>query len=257
MRFTVLTHKGPYNFSSDYINHMYPVDSMYKACKQIEKEPKFSDISDTPVKPTSLAGPLEKLPNDLNGVKRKQSLLSELDRTLNIRNARAADRLYWKGQSSIPRSATRALAPIVPSDSLNKRTTTTAGLAMAVGVVVQYARAVVLFEIIKKEAEKIARKAKDKYQDSAGCVLSINIKYLKVKRDYGRAPNLFSITVDKGLSAVSSIEFNSIKYIQNKVSNICKPALSPEPELQVKVDPEESVDHGKYGYAILYLKCEW
>ncbi|RCU45692.1 hypothetical protein DU002_14630 [Corallincola holothuriorum] len=257
MRFTVLTHKGPYNFSSDYINHMYPVDSLYKACKQIEKEPKFSDISDTPVKPTSLAGPLEKLPNDLNGAKRKQSLLSELDRTLNIRNARAADRLHWKGLSSIPRSATRALAPIQPSTSLYRRTTTTAGLAMAVGVISQKGRAMILYDLVKGNARAIAQKAKHKHPESKGCVVSINIQYLKVRRDFGRAPTLYSLTVDKVLDVMSVVDLSATQYVGEKISKICNPQLSPIPELSIKVHPDSQVEHNKYGYAILYLKCEW
>lgn len=107
--------------------------------------------------PNSLAGPLSVLPNNLNGQARNQNLRKALDHATNQQASKVTDRLLWRGKAMPPSPKVSALAPIKPSTTLTQNTTSAAGVAMAVGIILQVGRSKILYKTIQGYLEEFAQ----------------------------------------------------------------------------------------------------
>ncbi|TOJ51587.1 hypothetical protein CGI36_25470, partial [Vibrio parahaemolyticus] len=72
--------------------------------------------------------------------------------------------------------------------NLTKRTTGVSGTAMAVGIILQVGRSKILFKTMKKYLISFVEQTAKKYPNSKKAVFAVTIIYLKVEREYGRAP---------------------------------------------------------------------
>jgi len=254
MKFTVLTQDGLFSLGSDYINHMYPSNRLYKHCVEmtdniVEKQ-KFNTT-----KHNSFAGPLSVRPNNNNGEKRKQSLLKTLDNTSYHQANKITNRLHWQGKNVPPTTKMRALAPITPGTSLSKRTTTVAGTALAVGIILQVGRAQILYKTIRGYLSEFSNKIHSKKPNSIGAVFAVTIIYLKVERSYGRAPIFSGVHLINLIN--SSDDFRSNTYINSIITETCQPSYKAKGEKLESININQLEHPNQYETATLFVKCDW
>ncbi|ENS1775602.1 hypothetical protein ACEZNI_003841 [Vibrio parahaemolyticus] len=254
MKFTVLTQGGIHSLDSNFINHMYPSSKMYNYCaQQLEGDISQQHFKNT--KHNSYAGPLSKLPNNNNGEKRKQALLKKMDNISNYKANKVTDRLHWSGKQVPPTPKFSSLAPITHGSNLTKRTTGVSGTAMAVGIILQVGRSKILFKTMKKYLISFVEQTAKKYPNSKKSVFAVTIIYLKVEREYGRAPIFSGVHLLQVLDTTSN--FNPLGFVGKMVSEVCQPRYRP------KGDKLESINLGQldnpdlYETATLFVMCEW
>ncbi|TON99621.1 hypothetical protein CGH44_24970, partial [Vibrio parahaemolyticus] len=86
-------------------------------------------------------------------------------------------------------------------------------------------------------------------------VFAVTIIYLKVEREYGRAPIFSGVHLLQVLDTTSN--FNPIGFVGKMVSEVCQPRYRP------KGDKLESINLGQldnpdlYETATLFVMCEW
>lgn len=254
MKYTIITQNSIYNLSADYIKHMYPSDKLYKSCIALSNE----DVKNLRFKDQHLnatAGPLKILPNKVNGAARKQKLLEDIDKASRYNATKLTDRLNWKGKNIPPARKGYGVAPISIGSSLTKKTTTRAGAAMAVGIVLDKARAAILYRTIRKALNIFSQTIHTKNSNSIGAVFIIKILYLKVDTSYGRVPTFSGIYLTKLIN--SSDNFYAIDYINNVIHDICVPKFQ-EPLEKIEQVKINELDHPNlYETATLFVQCNW
>lgn len=255
MYLSILTHNREVPLSSDYINYMFPANKLFNSCIELRSDTAAETIPASSIKDSSLAGPLRKLPNDLTGEKRLQQLKEKIDRSVNVKATMATDRAHWKNKGVLPSKRYPSVAPIQPSTSLSNAMKIKGGRAMAVGIVLQKGRAMLLYDIVRQNVKALAKRVKTSNPESSGCVLIVNIKYLKVEREYGKAPQLSQVTLDHLIPSADESGFESHAYLREKISSLC------EVSARKRVDTKFSIVHGEtdesYSTAILFIKCVW
>ncbi|CCN81600.1 hypothetical protein VIBNISFn27_970159 [Vibrio nigripulchritudo SFn27] len=256
MYISILTHNREVPLSSDYINFMYPVDKLFKSCIELRSEAEMKAIPASSIKESSLGGPLRKLPNDMNGEKRFQKVREAIDRSTNVRSTMATDRLHWKNKGVIPSPAHASMAPIQPSSLATNSMKAKGGRAMALGIVLQKGRAMMLYDIIRQNVKILAQRVKNSNPESSGCILVVNIKYLKIEREYGKAPQLSRLSLDTLFSNETKSAFDERSFISNKINSLCevsaKKPLDNEFSILIGGNSDES-----YSSAVLFVKCSW
>jgi len=241
---------------------MYPSDKMHKSCVALSNEDvkklRFneSDIN-------TYVGPLEVLPSNVNGATRRQNLLERFDKAIGNITKKAsmdAERRLWKGQSYIPRQVTpnnykSARAPIVAGTSLTKGATAKAGAAMAVGIVLDAARAAILYDDMIRSLNKFSKITHMKHPESIGAVFTVSIIYLKVDRPYGRVPMFGGVYLAKLVNPVD--DFYASDFVNKAINDICKPKFQTTQEKLERFNIN-NLDHPSlYESAILFVKCNW
>ncbi|EGR2182878.1 hypothetical protein DZF89_07930 [Vibrio parahaemolyticus] len=189
MYISILTHERDTPLSINYINYMYPADKLFNSCVELRSKIDNEKIPVSTIKDTSLAGPLRKLPNDITGEKRLQKLKEQIDRNMAVKSSMLTERMHWKNKAVIPSRNFSSLAPIQPSTLASTAMKANSGRAMALGVVLQKGRAMLLFDIIRQNVRALANKVHNANLESSSCVLIVNVKYLKVERNMGKRLN--------------------------------------------------------------------
>ncbi|MBD1559952.1 hypothetical protein HC752_23810 [Vibrio sp. S9_S30] len=254
MNFLVLTQEKIYKFDSNFINYFYPSDKMYTHCIQINNN-NITNKELESYKNTKYAGPLNVLPNNNNGEKRKQAFLKELDRQASHQATKTTNRLHWGGKAIPPSPKARSLAPVLHGSSLTKQTTSVAGRAMAVGIILQTGRSMILYTSVKEILKKFAKKISEKYKDAEGAVFSVNIIYLKVSREYGSAPILGSIHLLKTINPADNYSPNS--FVNESINSICQPSYKSTSESIESIKISNLENKNQYGTATLFVQCKW
>lgn len=168
---------------------MYPADKLFNSCVELRSKIDNEKIPVSTIKDTSLAGPLRKLPNDITGEKRLQKLKEQIDRNMAVKSSMLTERMHWKNKAVIPSRNFSSLAPIQPSTLASTAMKANSGRAMALGMVLQKGRAMLLFDIIRQNVRALANKVQNANLESSSCVLIVNVKYLKVERNMGKRLN--------------------------------------------------------------------
>jgi|GEM_PF-1808981 len=255
MYISILTHNREVPLSSSYINYMYPVNKLFTSCIELRNDSVMESIPASSIKDSSLAGPLRKLPNDMTGEKRLQKLKERIDRSSNIKATMATDRAHWQNKEVIPSRHYTSVAPIQPSTTASNSMKAKGGRAMALGIVLQKARAMVLYDIVRQNTQILAKRVKASNPSACGCVLIVNIKYLKVEREYGKAPQLSQVTLDRLIFGTDEPSFESSAYVRGKISSLC------EVSIRKSIDTKFSIVHGEtdesFSTAVLFIKCTW
>ncbi|EHZ2539113.1 TPA: hypothetical protein NKQ48_000327 [Vibrio parahaemolyticus] len=189
MYISILTHERDTPLSINYINYMYPADKLFNSCVELRSKIDNEKIPVSTIKDTSLAGPLRKLPNDITGEKRLQKLKEQIDRNMAVKSSMLTERMHWKNKAVIPSRNFSSLAPIQPSTLASTAMKANSGRAMALGMVLQKGRAMLLFDIIRQNVRALANKVQNANLESSSCVLIVNVKYLKVERNMGKRLN--------------------------------------------------------------------
>ncbi|EGR3372165.1 hypothetical protein DMJ27_05215 [Vibrio parahaemolyticus] len=189
MYISILTHERDTPLSINYINYMYPADKLFNSCVELRSKIDNEKIPVSTIKDTSLAGPLRKLPNDITGEKRLQKLKEQIDRNMAVKSSMLTERMHWKNKAVIPSRNFSSLAPIQPSTLASTAMKANSGRAMALGMVLQKGRAMLLFDIIRQNVRALANKVHNANLESSSCVLIVNVKYLKVERNMGKRLN--------------------------------------------------------------------
>ncbi|EKB7278094.1 hypothetical protein ACEWAL_17355 [Vibrio parahaemolyticus] len=189
MYISILTHERDTPLSINYINYMYPADKLFNSCVELRSKIDNEKIPVSTIKDTSLAGPLRKLPNDITGEKRLQKLKERIDRNMAVKSSMLTERMHWKNKAVIPSRNFSSLAPIQPSTLASTAMKANSGRAMALGMVLQKGRAMLLFDIIRQNVRALANKVQNANLESSSCVLIVNVKYLKVERNMGKRLN--------------------------------------------------------------------
>ncbi|EMR9625468.1 hypothetical protein WKN16_001401 [Vibrio parahaemolyticus] len=189
MYISILTHERDTPLSINYINYMYPADKLFNSCVELRSKIDNEKIPVSTIKDTSFAGPLRKLPNDITGEKRLQKLKEQIDRNMAVKSSMLTERMHWKNKAVIPSRNFSSLAPIQPSTLASTAMKANSGRAMALGMVLQKGRAMLLFDIIRQNVRALANKVHNANLESSSCVLIVNVKYLKVERNMGKRLN--------------------------------------------------------------------
>ncbi|EGR2999071.1 TPA: hypothetical protein NGU48_000520 [Vibrio parahaemolyticus] len=189
MYISILTHERDTPLSINYINYMYPADKLFNSCVELRSKIDNEKIPVSTIKDTSLAGPLRKLPNDITGEKRLQKLKERIDRNMAVKSSMLTERMHWKNKAVIPSRNFSSLAPIQPSTLASTAMKANSGRAMALGMVLQKGRVMLLFDIIRQNVRALANKVQNANLESSSCVLIVNVKYLKVERNMGKRLN--------------------------------------------------------------------
>lgn len=255
MYISILTHERATAFSANYINYLYPANRLFKSCVELRMTPELQKIPNSNINDSSLAGPLRKLPNDINGEKRLHALKQQIDRNQNYRATKSTDRLHWSNKPVIPSRVSSSLAPILPSTTASTGMKVNSGRAMALGMVLQKGRSMLLYDIIRQNVKALAMKIQSSHPGSSGCVLVANIKYLKVEREYGKAPQLSRITLDHVIDRHDVHNFDSNAHIRDRISTLCE--VSAKSPVKTKYQVTIGEYDNSYSTAILFLKCEW
>lgn len=255
MRLLIITSDNEYSFSSEYIKYLYPTDKMFDTCVELREQIAQSEFENKSISMNSLSGPLKQLPNALNGQKRLNNLRNILDQSQSIRSTKETDRLHWQGRGIVPARKTSSLSPIYPSSTMSGGMKVNASKAMALGVILQKGRAMMLYDIVRQNTEALARKVASENPGSVGCIFILVIKYLKVAREYGKAPQLSKITLDKIISAQDDEQYFAVRYISNKVKTVCHDSIKALPNTEYSKEFGEVGDSD--GTAVLFIKCLW
>ena len=126
---------------------------------------------------------------------------------------------------------------------------------MAVGIVLDKARAAILYRTIRKALDIFSKMIQTKNSNSIGAVFTIKILYLKVDTSYGRVPTFSGIYLTKLIN--SSENFYATNYVNNVIHDICVPKFQEPLEKleQVKIN---ELDHPNlYETATLFIRCNW
>ncbi|MCP4324971.1 MAG: hypothetical protein GY787_24610 [Alteromonadales bacterium] len=261
MNYTILTQNSMYTLSSDYIKHMYPSNKLFKSCNVLSNE----DVKKIRFKELGLktfSGSLKVLANTVNGSSRKQNLLKAFDRGIARSDHKASlitERDNWKGnyspRATVPQSYKSARAPISAGTSLNKKTTTRGGVAMAVGIIIEAARAALLYSTIRDYLAAFSQKTHTKNPNSIGAVFTVTIIYLKVETSYGKAPVFGGVYLAKLISP--SDDFYASEYVNVAINNICKPKFQATEEKIISININDLDHPNMYETATLFVKCDW
>ncbi|CDT79788.1 hypothetical protein EX191_05110 [Vibrio chemaguriensis] len=255
MYISILTHERDTPLSINYINYMYPADKLFNSCVELRSKIDNEKIPVSTIKDTSLAGPLRKLPNDITGEKRLQKLKEQIDRNMAVKSNMLTDRMHWKNKAVIPSRNFSSLAPIQPSTLASTAMKANSGRAMALGMVLQKGRAMLLFDIIRQNVRALANRVHNANLESSGCILIVNVKYLKVEREYGKAPQLSRVSLASIISQEDKYNFDSSAYVRGQIANIC------EASAKAPINTKFQIVSGQYGEsystAVLFIKCTW
>lgn len=163
--------------------------------------------------------------------------------------------MHWQGQGVVPARKTASLSPMSPSSTMSRGMKVNASKAMAHGIVLQKGRAMMLYDIVRQNTQALARKVASENPGSVGCIFILAIRYLKVAREYGKAPQLSKITLDKIISAQDDEQYFAARYISNKVKTACHDSVKTLPNTEYSKEFGEVGD--SYGTAVLFIKCLW
>jgi hypothetical protein len=181
----------------------------------------------------------------------KQRMLGQLDKQANFQQLKRADRLSWKGTSVPPVRPISNLAAIQPSTSLTKSSANKAGAAMAVGIVLDRARELILYQTIKSAVNSFSSKVQTKFSDTRGAILVVHVAYLKVATDIGRSPSLKGVSLVKALAPSESV--NHQEFINERIFWTCNPSIT-KPPMAKMVD---GYTENRWGVANLFVECLW
>jgi len=126
---------------------------------------------------------------------------------------------------------------------------------MAVGIIIEAARARILYDDITRDLKKFSKLIHMKHSNSIGAIFTVIVIYLKVDRPYGRVPMLGGVYLSKLISPIDN--FSNCSYVNTVIDSICKPKLqSPEEKLERFNIPD--LDHPNlYASAVLFVKYDW
>ncbi|MFH4572819.1 hypothetical protein WMQ62_03955 [Vibrio diabolicus] len=161
------------------------------------------------------------------------------------------DRMHWKNKAVIPPSNFSSLASIQPSTLASTAMKANSGRAIALGMVLQKGRAMLLFDIIRQNVRALANRVNKANLESSGCILIVNVKYLKVEREYGKAPQLSRVSLASIISQEDKYNFDSSAYVRGQIANICEPSANTKFQI-VSGQYDDS-----YSTAVLFIKCTW
>ena len=199
----------------------------------------------------------------MNGATRRQNLLEGFDKAIGNITKKAsmdAERRLWKGQSYIPRQVTpnnykSARAPIVAGTSLTKGATAKAGAAMAVGMILDAARAAFLYDTILAALDKFSQEIHIKYPNAIGAVFTIRIIYLKVDRPYGRVPMFSGVYLGKLINPSDNLY--AYDYVTKVINEICKHKFQSPNEKLESISMSNIDNPSLYETANLFVRCKW